>query len=95
MTMRLDVGSAELVAGGHDEAAERIDASATGAPGRVDAGYGTTYVVDILAAVTQTAAEIAVINIGVAMLVRDVVDDLGLTESAVGEQFDAMARLGE
>lgn len=90
MTLRLDAGTAETVAGHHDAAAEAIDAAAPGAPGSVDAGYGTAYVTEILAAVSRTAGEIAVINVGVGLLVRDVVDSIGLTDEEVGTQFDQM-----
>jgi len=93
MTLRLDPGAAETIAGGHDEAAETIDAAAGSAPGAVDAGYGTAFVTDILAAVTETSGEVAAINLGVGVLVRDVADDLGKSEVAIGREFDAMMRL--
>ena len=95
MTLRLDAGAAEVIAGGHDDAAEAIDGAATGAPGEVDAGYGAAHVADILAGVTETAGEIAVINVGIANLVRDVADSLGRTEEEIAGEFDSMARLGE
>lgn len=44
---------------------------------------------------TGTAGEIAAINLGVGALVRDVADELGTSEAAIGREFDAMARLGE
>jgi len=95
MTMRLDAGAAEVIAGGHDDAAEAIDGAAAGAPGEVDAGYGAGHVADILAAVSETAGEIGAINAGIALLVRDVADDLGRTEEAIAEEFDTMARPGD
>jgi hypothetical protein len=95
MTLRLDTGAAEVIAGGHDEAATTIDSAAASAPGAVDAGYGAAHIADILAAVTETAGEVAAINLGIGILVRDVADDLGRTEAAIGREFDAMARLGE
>lgn len=95
MTLRLDPGAAETIAASHDGAATTIDSAAGNAPGSVDAGYGAAYVADILAAVTATAGEVAAINLGVGALVRDVADDLGLTEAAIGREFDTMARLGE
>lgn len=95
MTLRLDPGAAETVAGGHDEAATTIDGAAGSAPGAVDAGHGTAHVADILAAVTETAGEVAAINLGIGILVRDVADDLGKTEAAIGRELDAMSRLGE
>ena len=95
MTLRLDAGAAERIAGGHDDAASAIDGSAGSAPGTVDAGYGSAYVSDILAAVTETAGEVAAINVGIATLVRDVADSLGRTEEAIADEFDSMARLGE
>ena len=95
MTLRLDAGAAELVAGGHDGAATAIDGAAGSAPGEVDAGYGAAHVADILAAVTQTAGELGAINAGIALLVRDVADDLGRTEAAIAEEFDSMARPGD
>ena len=95
MTLRLDASAAETVAGAHDEAASTIDAAAGSAPGAVDAGHGAALVADILAAVTETAGEVAAINLGIGILVRDVADDLGRTEAAIGREFDAMARLGE
>lgn len=95
MTLRLDAGAAEAIASGHDEAATTIDGSAAGAPGTVDAGYGSAHIAHILAAVSETAGEIALINTGIGVLVRDVADSLGMTEAAIGEEFDAMARLGE
>ncbi len=95
MTLRLDAGAAEVIASGHDDAAATVDESAGGAPGAVDAGYGSAHVADILAAVSETAGEIAAINIGIGLLVRDVADSLGMTEEAIGEEFDSMARLDE
>ncbi len=95
MTLRLDAGAAEVIAGGHDDAAGAIDGAATGAPGEVDAGYGGAHVTDILAAVSETAGEIAVINVGIANLVRDVADQLGLTEETIAEEFDKMGRPGD
>ena len=59
----------------------------------MDAGYGTAYVNEIIAAVSETAGEIAVINVGVARLVRDVADSIGLTDDEVGAQFDEMKAL--
>lgn len=94
MTLRLDAGAAETIAGGHDEASSTIDSAAGSAPGTVDAGYGAAHVADILSAVTGTAGEIAAINLGVGALVRDVADELGRSEAAIGREFDAMARLG-
>lgn len=94
MTLRLDAGTAERVAGGHDAAAETIDGAAGSAPGQVDAGYGAQHVVDILAAVCETAGEISLVNVGIARLVRDAADDLGRTEEAVAGAFDRMARPG-
>lgn len=94
MTLRLDPGTADLVAGGHDDAAAAIDAAATSAPTAVDAGYGEGHVLDILAAVCETAAEIGLVNLGIGELVRDVVDEMGLTEEAIADEFDKMARIG-
>ena len=93
MTLRLDPGAAETIAGGHDAAAATIDAAAGSAPGAVDAGYGTASVAEILAAVTRTSGEVAAINLGIGILVRDVADDLGRSEVAIGREFDAMSRL--
>ncbi len=95
MTLRLDAGAAERIAGGHDSAATTIDGAAGSAPGAVDAGYGSAYVSDILAAVSETAGEIAAINVGIGQLVRDVADSLGRTEAEIAGEFDSMARLGE
>ncbi len=95
MTLRLDAGAAARIAGGHDDAASTIDGSAGSAPGAVDAGYGSAYVSEILAAVSETAGEIALINVGIGELVRDVADALGRTEAEIAAEFDSMARLGE
>lgn len=94
MTLRLAAGAAELIAGGHDSAAAAIDEAARSAPVTVDAGYGAGHVADILAAVSETAGEIGAINVGIALLVRDVADDLGRTEEAIADGFDTMARPG-
>lgn len=94
MTLRLDAGAADLVASGHEQAASTIDSAATSAPGAVDAGYGAGHVLNILAAVSETAGEIALVNIGTAALVRDVASDLGLTEEQIGREFDEMGRVG-
>ena len=93
MTLRLDAGTAETVAGKHEAAAEAIDEAAPSAPASVDGGYGTAYLNEIIAAVSETAGEVAVVNAGVALLVRDVVDSLGLTDDEVGAQFDEMKAL--
>ncbi len=90
MTLRLDSTSAAKIAGMHDDAATTIDGSAGSMPGNVDGGLGTPYLSDILAAVATTAGELAAVNQAVAGQVRDVVDDMGLTESAVAGQFEAM-----
>lgn len=95
MTLRLDAGAAELIAGGHDDAAEKIDGSSTTAPGEVDAGYGAGHISDILAAVSETAGEIAAVNVGIARLVRDVADNLGRTEEEIAGEFDRMGRPDE
>lgn len=94
MTLRLDAGAAARIADGHDAAAEAIDGSAGSAPGSVDAGYGAAHVADILAAVSETAGELALINVGIARLVRDVADDLGRTETEIAAEFDRMERPG-
>lgn len=90
MTLRLTAGTAEAVAQQHDSAATRIDRSATGAPGALDAGLGTAYLSDIIAAVSETAGEIAALNAGIAAQVRDAADDLGETEEQVGADFREM-----
>lgn len=90
MTLRLDPVTAHAVAGKHDSAAEAIDGAARGAPAAVDGGYGAGYLHDIVAALAETAGEIAAVNVGVARLVRDVSDSLGLTDDQVGARFDAM-----
>lgn len=90
MTLRLDPATAGTVAGRHEAAAEGIDGAAASVPGSVDGGYGAAYLHDIIAAVSETAGEIAVINAGVARLVRDVADSIGLTDDQVGARFDAM-----
>lgn len=87
MTLRLDAGAAAVVAGSHDAAASTIDGSAGGAPGGVDGGIATVLLLEILGAVSTTAAEIAVINTAVADQVVDVADDLGKTESAIADEF--------
>ncbi|MFC5730725.1 MULTISPECIES: hypothetical protein [Nocardioides] len=94
MTLRLDAGAAEIIAGGHDDAAAKIDEAAPSAPKKVDAGYGGVHVAEILAAVSETAGEIAAINTGIALLVRDCADDYGRTEQAIAAEFDRMGRLG-
>lgn len=93
MTLRLDAGAAATIAGGHDDAAKKIDEAAKAPPNVTNAGYGGVHVAEILAAVTETAGEIAAINTGIAMLVRDCADDLGRTEEAIAAEFDRMARL--
>lgn len=93
MTIRLDPGTADAVAGRHEAAAEAVDAAAPSGPKAVDAGYGEGHVLDILAAVCETAGEIALVNVGIAQLVRDVVDDMGMTEAAIATEFDQMARI--
>ena len=44
---------------------------------------------------SETAGEIAAINVGIGQLVRDVADSLGRTEAEIAGEFDSMARLGE
>jgi hypothetical protein len=94
VTLRLDAGAAEVIAGGHDAAAKKIDGSSGSAPGEVDAGYGAGHISDILAAVSQTAGEIAAVNVGIGRLVRDVASDLGRTEQAIAGELDRMGRPG-
>ena len=94
MTLRLTAGAADRIAGGHEGAASAIDGSAAGAPACPDAGYGAGHVADILSAVTGTAGEIAVVNAGIARLVRDAADDIGRTEDQVAKEFDTMAGVG-
>lgn len=94
MTLRLEAGAADRIARGHEGAASTIDGAASTVPAAVDAGYGSAYVSEILAAVCETAGEIAAINAGIGGAVRDAADDLGMTEEAVGGRFDSMARVG-
>jgi hypothetical protein len=93
MTFRLDAGVAETVAGHHESAASTIDDSAGSAPGAVDGGLATAYLAEILQAVCTSAAEIAAVNLGTAALVRDVADEAGLTDAAIGEGFTTMSGL--
>lgn len=93
MTLRLDAGAAEAIAGGHDGAASTIDGSAGSAPTALDGGAATAYLLDILRAVSTTAAEIAAVNLGVAALVRDAADEIGLTEDAVRDGFTGLGGL--
>lgn len=95
MTLRLTAGTAETIAGRHDEAAQVIDGSAGSSPRSVDAGYGAAYVSEILAAVSETAGEIAAVNTGIALLVRDAAADLGFTEAEVASQFDSLTAVVE
>lgn len=90
MTLRLTAGTAEAVAAQHDTASSKIDGSSTGAPGALDAGLGTAYLSEIIAAVSQTAGEISALNAGIAAQVRDAADDLGETEQQVGADFARM-----
>lgn len=90
MTLRLTAGTAEAVAAQHDTAASKIDGSATGAPSALDAGIGTSYLSEIIAAVSETAGEISALNGGIAAQVRDAADDLGETEQQVGADFREM-----
>lgn len=91
MTLRLTADTAASVARHHDQAARSIDASAARAPGAVDGGIGTGYLMDILAAVSGTASDLAALNGGIAAQVRDAADDLGLTEDQVGTEFTRMS----
>lgn len=91
MTLRLDTGAASSIAAGHTTAADTIDGSATTAPAGVDAGIGTRQVLDILAACSGTAADLAAVNHGVAAVVRQVGSDLGASDDVVADGF---ARMG-
>lgn len=90
MTLRLDAGAARAVAGEHEVAASSIDGSAGSAPTAVDGGAATAYLLEILQAVSATAAEIAAVNLGVAALVRDAAEEVGLTEDAVRDGFTGL-----
>lgn len=90
MTLRLSRAAAQVVAGGHEAAAEAIDGTVHSAPGEVDAGYGAAYVSQVLAAVSQTAGEIAVVNAAVAALVREAVAEIGSTDEEVAARLDAL-----
>ena len=92
MTLRLDAAEATKVAQSHDAAADAIDGAATSAPAAVDGGYGTGYLMDILAAVSQTAGELSVVNRGIGMQVRDTADDIGKTEAQIGADFAEVSR---
>lgn len=86
-TLRLDAALAAQVAGRHESAAEGIDDTAGSAPSDIDGGAGTPYLLEILRAVSTTAGQIALVNVAVASQVRDVTDEIGLTEREVAEQF--------
>ena len=94
VTLRLDAGAAARIAGGHDDAARPSTVGRECSRCR-RRRLRSAYISDILDAVTETAGEVAAINVGIATLVRDVADSLGLTEEEIAGEFDAMARLGE
>lgn len=91
MTFRLDAGAADTIAAHHEAAATTIDESAGSAPAAVDGGLASAYLADILAAVCTSAAEVAAVNLGTAELVRDVADQAGLTDGAIGDGFTSMS----
>ena len=78
------------MAGHHDTASRGIDSAAEGAPGAVDGGLGTAYVLDIVAAVADTAGAISALNAGLAANVRAAASELGDTEAEVGAEFRRM-----
>lgn len=90
MTLRLDAGTAEAVAGRQESAASDIDDSAPTMPGSIDGGEGTAHLMEIVAAVAQTSGEIAAISSAVGAQVRDCATDLGLTEAEVAAAFATM-----
>ena len=91
MTLRLDAGAAAKIAGLHELAATTVDDSAASMPDAVDGGLATAYLSEVIAAVATTAAELAVISTTVAGQVRDVADDLGLTEDVIAEHWRSMS----
>lgn len=93
MTLRLDPGTADQIAKHHDSAVEKIDGAASTAPASVDGGLGASYLMDILAAVIETAAEVSMLNAGVAAHVRGAADDVGLTDEQVRGEFIDMSGL--
>lgn len=92
MTVRLDRGTAEQIVGAHNDVSTRINDSARTIPGEVDYGDASPYVQAIVQSICETASEIAVVNLGVAMLVAEATDDLGLTDSAVRDAMDRARR---
>lgn len=88
--LRLDEGAADAIAAGHTGAAETIDSSAGTAPGGVDAGIGSSQILDILTAVSGTAADLAVLNQALAAVVDHVGGALDATDTAVADGLTAM-----
>lgn len=88
MTIRLDRATAELIVAAHNDVSTKINASATTLPKEVDHGDARPYVQAIVEALCLTASEIAVANLGVALLVAEATDEIGLTDAAVREAMD-------
>lgn len=85
--MRLDFLAAERIAAGHDSACSAIDDCADRAASSPDGGEATPYLLEILAAVTGTAGELALLNQAVAQQVREAAASYGSAEDVVGERF--------
>lgn len=92
MTVRLDKGTAEQIVGAHNNASTKINDSATTMPGEVDWGDASPYVQAIVQNLCQTASEIAVVNLGAAMLVAEAADEIGLTDAEVRDAMDHARR---
>lgn len=87
--IRLDEGAAELIAGPHQLACQRIDGVTGAPPTGFDGGIADSYVMRILEEVIRTAGEIAGVNMGIAMLVTEAARQLKLTDEQVEEAFEA------
>jgi hypothetical protein len=92
MTIRLEEGAGERIAGKHDSASTTIHGSAKRGPEGVDGGVGTPHLLDILAAVAGTADDLALIHGVLGEQVRSAAGSIARTDAEVAASFARLDR---
>lgn len=90
MSIRLGPDAAEQIARKHDEASSAVQESAGSLPAAPEGGLGGAALAAIMAAVSGTANDLAVLNDVVAAQLRDVGRNYARTEDEVAQMFSRM-----
>lgn len=95
MSIRLEAGAGERIAGKHTDAGTTIQESATAAPSGVDAGLGTPELLSILTAVSETADGLAKIQGVLGQQVLEAARNIDRTDTEVASMFASLNKVLE